>query len=189
MTPAVVKGLSYGLPAITVLFTWWLPAGLQLSFFVSGLLSFAQAQIFRSPAFRGWAGMYPLPKKPVDPFAEKVEVSPYQDRVIVATKDQYRDATNEGPKYEAPRSSGSGGVFDGLSEVADSAKKRYNSMLKTSKQLTGLSETTDGKRTKQQLRVAAQYETKRKLEEKEKLAKSDERRARERAAKRAARKS
>lgn len=50
---------------MTVLFTWWLPAALQLSFFVSGLLSFGQASLFKMPGFRAYFNMSPLPAAPV----------------------------------------------------------------------------------------------------------------------------
>lgn len=60
-----MKLMMYGLPAITVLFTWWLPAALQFSFFISGLLSFGQASLFKMPAFRRYFNMHPLPESPV----------------------------------------------------------------------------------------------------------------------------
>jgi YidC/Oxa1 family membrane protein insertase len=65
MSPEAMKLMMYGLPAITLLFTWWLPAALQLSFFVSGLLSFGQASLFKWPWFRNYMNMTPLPTGPV----------------------------------------------------------------------------------------------------------------------------
>jgi YidC/Oxa1 family membrane protein insertase len=186
MSVTAIKALSYGLPTISVLFTWWLPAGLQLSFFISGIASYAQAQTFRSAAFRRWAGMYPLPTKMADPFTKPVETPLYQERVIVARKDQYRDITSQGPKYEAPRSASSGGIFSGLSGMADAAKKNYASVKKTASETMGQGKKVDGKRTKQELHAAAQYEEKRQKEEKQKLAREDERRRAERAERTAA---
>jgi YidC/Oxa1 family membrane protein insertase len=54
------KIFMWGLPAITVIFTWWLPAALQLSFFVSGVLSYGQSSLFKWGRFREWAKMTPL---------------------------------------------------------------------------------------------------------------------------------
>lgn len=65
MSPEAMKLVSYGLPLMSLLFTWWLPAAVQLSFFVSGLLSFGQASLFKMPAFRSYFGMVPLNMVPV----------------------------------------------------------------------------------------------------------------------------
>jgi len=61
MSPEAMKLMMYGLPVLTLLFTWWLPAAVQFSFFVSGLLSFGQASLFKLPAFRRYFNMHPLP--------------------------------------------------------------------------------------------------------------------------------
>ena len=59
-----MKLMMYGLPLLTVIFTWWLPAALQLSFFVSGILSFGQASLLKMPAVRSYFNMQPLPEGP-----------------------------------------------------------------------------------------------------------------------------
>ena len=64
MTPEMQKLMMYGFPALSLLFTWWLPAALQLSFFVSGLLSFLQASLFKVPGFRSYFNMHPLDPVP-----------------------------------------------------------------------------------------------------------------------------
>lgn len=64
MSPEAMKLMMYGLPVITLLFTSWLPAAVQFSFFVSGLLSFGQASLFKIPAFRSYFNMHPLPNAP-----------------------------------------------------------------------------------------------------------------------------
>ena len=64
----------WGIPAISLLFTWWLPASVQLSFFVTGALSFIQVTCMRQDWFRNFFGMVPLPKTgPKGP-----EPSPYK---------------------------------------------------------------------------------------------------------------
>ncbi|TAQ91245.1 hypothetical protein B7494_g435 [Chlorociboria aeruginascens] len=64
MTPTVQKYIMYGLPAITMIFTWHLPAGIQLSFFVSAILSAGQAYLLRTSWFRKFMNMTPLPTRP-----------------------------------------------------------------------------------------------------------------------------
>ena len=63
MTPSTLKAMMYLLPAMSFMFTFWLPSAVQLSFFVSGLLSYFQAALFRQPWFRDWANMSPLPNR------------------------------------------------------------------------------------------------------------------------------
>lgn len=52
--------LYYVLPATFLLFTYWQPVALQLSFFVTLLYGAGQGLLLRNPRFRKWAGMYPL---------------------------------------------------------------------------------------------------------------------------------
>ncbi|TVY17285.1 Mitochondrial inner membrane protein OXA1 [Lachnellula arida] len=58
----MMNGMMWGIPAISLLFTWWLPASVQLQFFVTGALSFAQVTMMREPWFRKFFKMVPLPK-------------------------------------------------------------------------------------------------------------------------------
>jgi YidC/Oxa1 family membrane protein insertase len=60
MSPHAMKVLTYVFPAITFIITAFMPAALQVSFFVSGFLSYLQALLFRWPAFRSYFNMYPL---------------------------------------------------------------------------------------------------------------------------------
>lgn len=62
-TPAMQTVLMYGIPLMTLVCTSWLAAGLQLSFFVTGVFSYLQATAFRNPAIRAKLGMPPLPQK------------------------------------------------------------------------------------------------------------------------------
>ncbi|KAL3423324.1 Mitochondrial inner membrane protein OXA1 [Phlyctema vagabunda] len=61
LSPSAQKLMMYGIPGVTLAFTSFLPAGLQLSFFVTGLLSYIQASVFRNPKVRAALGMTPLP--------------------------------------------------------------------------------------------------------------------------------
>lgn len=68
-----MSGMMWGIPAISLLFTWWLPASVQLQFFVTGALSFAQVTVMRETWFRKFFGMVPLPK----PGQQGPALSPY----------------------------------------------------------------------------------------------------------------
>lgn len=183
MSPVVIKGLSYGLPAITLLFTAWLPSSLQLSFFVSGVASFLQSQLFRNPAFRARFNMQPLPDKPVDPFTKPAERSPYQDRVVVVPKSGYSHASPVEPTYEPPRSTGDTEapkktIFSGLKKefttVVESGRKAARETVESSKKAMGAGPKTPGVRTKAELRAALKYEEERSAEEKKKRFEADE---------------
>jgi YidC/Oxa1 family membrane protein insertase len=82
-SPAVFNAMKWGLPAASLLLTWWLPAAVQISFFVSGLLSFGQATLFRQSWFREYFNMTPLPKNAVPGKKAAEESSPYKGKMKV----------------------------------------------------------------------------------------------------------
>src|SRR5450432_33834 len=88
ISAGTLKIMSYALPGISFAFTWWLPAGLQLSFFTTGLLSFLQSRLFRWAPFRTFMNMTPIPDQP-DPFS-----SPSSPTSPAATTS---------PSYQPPR--------------------------------------------------------------------------------------
>lgn len=186
MSPGFLRGMSYGLPAISLIFTSFLPSAVQLSFFITGALSYCQAQLFRWAPFRTYMNMTPLPTGQPDAFARTpaVEPSPYQPRIITATSRPGPSVSSA--SYEPPRSAGPAAtkptllsglkreVSSGISSVQESARKT----LKSAREITG-QESKDGKRTKKQLQQANEYEKKRRLEESRKREEADrERRAR-----------
>jgi YidC/Oxa1 family membrane protein insertase len=83
-SPAVFNAMKWGLPAASLLFTFWLPAAVQLSFFVSGLMSFGQAALFRQSWFREYFKMTPLPKNSIPGKKAAEEPSPYQGKMKIA---------------------------------------------------------------------------------------------------------
>jgi YidC/Oxa1 family membrane protein insertase len=192
MSPEFMRGMSYFLPTISLIFTSFLPSAIQLSFFITGALSYCQAQLFRWAPFRTYMKMTPLPTGRPDAFARApaVEPSPYQSRIITATA---RPASSVGStSYEPPRSTSSGAspstppaktsllsglkreVSSGISSVQESARKT----LKSAREIAG-QESKDGKRTKKQLQQANEYEKKRRMEEGRKREEAErERRAR-----------
>lgn len=176
MGAEAVKLMSIGLPALTVVFTYWLPAGLQFSFFLSGIISAGQSQLFRNAAFRERFGMHPLPTTATaDPFAPKVAASKFREDIM--TVEQMK------AKYEAPQAQG---VLEGLKGKVANIKQSANKSMKDMKEFTGQSR-TGGKRTKAEIRAAEAYEEKRAKEEKIRMDRLEKEKRRERAARRAER--
>lgn len=156
MSPQTMKMFAIGMPLLTLVFTYWLPAGLQLSFLLSGILSAAQATLFRNAAFRNKMGMAQLPT-PVDPFAKPAEVSRFREDILTAEQMK--------AQYEAPKAEGVlGGLKDQIADIRQSASKSVKEM----KEYTG-QERKDGKRTKQEIKKAEEYEAKRAKEERQRL--------------------
>ncbi len=82
-SPAVFNAMKWGLPALSLGFTFWLPAAVQISFFVSGLLSFGQAALFRQSWFREYFNMTPLSKNAIPGKKGAEESSPYKGKMKV----------------------------------------------------------------------------------------------------------
>lgn len=58
-----MKAMTWGFPALSLMFTWWLPAAVQVSFFVAGVCSAVQSVILQQRWFRNYFNMTPLPNK------------------------------------------------------------------------------------------------------------------------------
>ncbi|CAG8976787.1 hypothetical protein HYALB_00012030 [Hymenoscyphus albidus] len=63
LSPPIQKAMLYGFPAMSLAFTSWLPAAVQLSFCVSGLGGYLQSYLITIPQFRRWWGMVPIQTK------------------------------------------------------------------------------------------------------------------------------
>ncbi|PQE21780.1 inner membrane oxaA protein [Rutstroemia sp. NJR-2017a BBW] len=59
--PGLQKILIWGMPAVSLVFTSFMPAAVQLSFLVSSLMSASQSAVIRNTTFRRWTNMTPLP--------------------------------------------------------------------------------------------------------------------------------
>ncbi|OBT46346.1 hypothetical protein VE00_02775 [Pseudogymnoascus sp. WSF 3629] len=151
MSPNTMKLLAYGFPILSILFTFWLPAAVQLSFFVTGLWSAAQVTLFRYPSVRSFLGMaqMPPPVKEVD----LKNASPYRADIITVQQMKQRQ--------EAPTTRG---IFAALNDTVEGAKKSAREGVKTAREMAGQQE-APGKRTKAQLAKAKEYEKKRRAEE------------------------
>lgn len=150
MSANTTKLLSYGFPVVSFLVTSFLPAGVQLSFFVTGIWSAMQITLFRQPSVRSFLGMaqMPPPVKEVD----LKDASPYRADIVTVQQMKQR---------EAPTTKG---IFAALHETVEGAKKSAREGVKTAREMAGQSE-VPGKRTKAQLAKAKEYETKRRAEE------------------------
>jgi YidC/Oxa1 family membrane protein insertase len=182
----MMKGLSYFLPALSLAFTSWLPASVQLSFFVTGVTGFIQAQLFRNEAFRARFNLTPMPKRPtaLDAFAEvpaAAEPSPYQPHIITASKTP-KDVVYE-PPQEAPKTTLLSGLTREVKSGVEAVRTSARQTLKSAKEMAG-QDAPDGKKTKNQITQAQEYEKKRRAEESKKRQEMDqERRARREARK------
>lgn len=182
MSPAMLKAMTYGLPTMTTLFMWSWPGALQLSFFVSGALSFLQSTAFRQPSIRRWLGITALPEPGSVPVPGAPTPSPYKGKIVLAE-----------PQYQAPNtpttsasgvSAGketatkpTGGIFGGaIKEVKgtiQSAKESLGGARKSMEEMVQ-GKKVEGQRTKAEKATAEAYEKKRQREE---AAKKEARRA------------
>ena len=155
MSESAMKLMSYGFPIRTILFTFWLPAGLQLSFFITGLWSAIQVTLFRNKAFRSALGLTQLPPPP-----SKVPVNASPYRADILTVQQLRE------RAEAPTTTG---VFSALNKQVDGVKEAASKTMKSAREYAG-QDRKNGKRTKAEIARADAYEKKRQAEEKQKEA-------------------
>lgn len=117
---------------------WW-PAGLQLTFFISALISAVQATIFSNASFRNLVGVQPLPA----PVAPKPQPRMY-------------------PRYQAPSSTPSNpGVLNG---VFGNVKGAVSNVMKVGEQYMPKSKEQKGRLTDGEKRHAKAYEEKRQQE-------------------------
>lgn len=170
-----MKFMMYFLPLLTVAFTWWLPSALQLSFFVSGLLSFGQATLFQQPAFRRAVNMYPLPTAAA-PAKDGKPATPYKGTMMTRaqplTQAQIREA-HQGttkPKPTNPLLKEAMGTFKEMKNAAGGVMGK-------------MKERTEASSERKVKEAAAAYEKKRQAE----LKKEQQEREYERRAKRTAR--
>ncbi|KAF2497113.1 hypothetical protein BU16DRAFT_459209, partial [Lophium mytilinum] len=96
LQPIQKKLMMYGLPGLTILFSWWLPAATQLTFLAGSVLSLLQALIFRQPRIRQALNLTPLYKPPV--------IRPPTIETRFAVRPQQPTAGRK-PVYQAPSSS------------------------------------------------------------------------------------
>ena len=63
MSVKATKIVSILMPVLSFMFTFWLPAAVQLSFCVTSMFSFCQMTLLQNPRLRARLNLYPLPVK------------------------------------------------------------------------------------------------------------------------------
>jgi YidC/Oxa1 family membrane protein insertase len=178
----------WGLPALSIAFTWWMPAAVQVTFFVSGLLSFGQASLFRQEWFRKYFNMTPVPKPtpagqaPASPYKGNLNIkaNPVLSQAELSQRFQgVKGTTNLQEKVSKIReSSPPGGAFGKAITGTFKEIKEAGSGVAASAR-----DSMDGRRQKADVLEKKQYEAKKQEQlKKERWEKENERRA-ERAAK------
>ncbi|KAH7383535.1 mitochondrial export translocase-like protein Oxa1 [Cadophora sp. MPI-SDFR-AT-0126] len=156
VSPEVTKAMIWGLPAISLLFTWWLPAAVQISFFVSGVLSFCQSTLFRQPWFRSYFKMTPLPARK-DPNAPAP--SPYRGDLKIAANPVLSQSELNSRFQGASATQGKKGVIGG---IASEIRGTFGGVVEKSREkMRDSNETSQAKR---EVRERKAYEEKRREE-------------------------
>jgi YidC/Oxa1 family membrane protein insertase len=176
MSPAVFNAMKWGFPALTLLFTWWLPAAVQLSFFVSGVMSYGQATLFRQTWFREYFRMTPLPKNTVPgarvkavnpaPFNGKLKLAAnpvlsqaeLSSRFQGAQKNALSQKLGQIRENQPPRGALDkviGGAFKDIKGTVDEIKDASGGVLSSAKELMG------GRAEKAEKKETKRYEEKR----------------------------
>ncbi|PBP23628.1 inner membrane protein OXA1 [Diplocarpon rosae] len=152
--PVVHKAMMWGLPTLSIVFTWWLPAALQLSFMVTGILSFVQSTLFRQPWFRNYFSMTPLPRKL--PPSTPTQSSPYQGQMRLAAKPMSTKELNR--RFESSQTPKTGLIKGVVKEV----RSTINGVVEAGReQMAGRIERSKAKRAKDEI---AAYEARRRRE-------------------------
>lgn len=169
-SPRAMKIMQVALPTITLAVTGFMPAAVQISFLVSGILSLIQASLFRRPAFRSFFKMYPLPASNVSststpsPYKGTMNVrAPLTQSELNSTYQQSRSSTT------ATTSSKQGKIRKFVTGTVQGAAKDIKTTFTDAKQsaieLAGKSKDSIAQRqAKNDRATAAAYEEKRQKE-------------------------
>ena len=145
MNPKLRNFMQYGLPSLSFFFMAWWPAGMQLTFATTAVLSFFTSTLLRNPAVRSFLRIEPLATAP----ASDTAASPYKGIMNV-----YQPPT---PSEESEKSKG---VIGGAVADIKGAAKQIMGKAKEiqSKQDAG------GRLTAGEIRRAKAYDDRRKRE-------------------------
>jgi YidC/Oxa1 family membrane protein insertase len=181
-----LNALKWGLPALTFAFTWWQPAAIQITFFVSGLMSFFQASLFRVEWFRRYFDMTPLPKPtdaaPPSRYKGKLKIAadPVLSQAELSQRFQGAQGTSplQGKLSKIRESKAPGGVFGKISGTFKEVSDAGSGVVVKAK------DTMADRKEKADIRDRQEYEVKKQKQ----LKKERWQRENERIAERAARK-
>lgn len=195
MSARATKIMMIAFPALSFLFTFWLPASVQLSFMAAGILSYLQMEIFRNEGFRQWAGMYPLQAPapsggpPSTPYKGIINV---KARPAALTQEQLNKTYSEpSPQFKAGQQSLNSlkppgviaGAFKGIKTTFTQAKEGMSETAKSAKEMMG------DRKQKGDREARARYELKRQEELAAERQELERRKSAERRARKAARRS
>ncbi|KAH8591418.1 60Kd inner membrane protein-domain-containing protein [Bisporella sp. PMI_857] len=155
MSPQATRIMSVAFPAVSFLFTFWLPASVQLSFAATSGLSWIQMRLFQSARIRDSFGMYPLPQRKQVP----ASASPYKGTMRAPLTQAELDR-----KYEAATTQGTG--FKAMvGRKMDEMTHTVKSVTSQGKDYLGQGKEKIAERLqKEELRDAQKYEERRKRE-------------------------
>lgn len=150
MSPTVQKVFLYVLPPFSFLIQLFWPAGLQFTFFVTGVIGFVQSSILRQLWFRKSVGIQPLPQH------MGVNTKP-KTGVYNGTINRYQPPASPSATPEK----GKGFLGGAFSDIQGAASE----LVKAGKKRMGTGKTEAGKRTAAELRHAKDYDARRKREQ------------------------
>lgn len=186
MNPQVLKAMMWGMPALTLVFTSWLPAAMQLTFFVGGFLSFLQSRLFQQPWFRSYFNITPVPKQK-GPKPSAGPPSAYKGTIRRIAPTGPLSTSELGNRFEGPKAGQSKfqpptkatGMFAGVKDAVGSIKDAGKGVVEMA---TGKMEDNEAKRA---LKEKKAYELKRQAELKAEKEEAEQESRAERAARRA----
>jgi YidC/Oxa1 family membrane protein insertase len=169
-SPRAMKIMQVALPAITLAITSFMPAAVQISFLVSGILSLVQTTLFRRPAFRSFFKMYPLPSRNA---SSSSTPSPYKGTMNVRaplTQNEFNNTYQQGRSSTIATTTSKQGkirqfVTGSIQGAAKDIKTTFTDARQSAMELAGKSKDSIAERqAKNDRAAAAAYEEKRKKE-------------------------
>lgn len=167
---AMRKGMTYGFPAVSFLFFWSLPAGLQTYFLVTTLFGVGQTYLFQSHAFRRALGITIANPNAAQSAAAGVDPSRAL-RMVTENLEREQAKLAETEKPAAPQQN-----LSFIDRAINNVKENKNSITKEASEKmqeirgSGPKKNADGTEVEQRLsdkdrRLAGDYEKRRKEEE------------------------
>jgi YidC/Oxa1 family membrane protein insertase len=197
-SPQVMNTMMWGLPGISLIFTSFLPASVQVSFLITGILSYLQSAMFRSPWMRSKLNLTTLPTKakpgeaPPSPYKGtlKTKASPVLTQSELGKR--YEGSKSGMSKFQGTTIQTTGQVVEKKSVIGDAVgkvrgqvKDTIGAVMKNGSEVMDTArDTMGGSKEKQLKKEAEAYEKKRREEAAEEMRERGKREARRRERKR-----
>ncbi|CZS90190.1 hypothetical protein WAI453_004293 [Rhynchosporium graminicola] len=185
VSPEIFKAMIWGMPLLSFLCTFWLPAAVQISFLVSTILSFGQATLFRKDWFRERFNMYPLPNHilkrttPTKTIAAVEKPSPYRSDIRLSPRPPTNPVLSSGQlssRFQSPvsvqKTFGGEAFLEGEAEenrkkgivggLTSEVKDTFQGVMGKAKE--GMKRRNEDSASKQKMTEYAAYEAKRREE-------------------------